>query len=174
MERLRSMNYMIIPMIKFQILTVKQTPTKSASKVEGEIVLRQFTHLEDIKPVALPDDLINEIEDLRPYVREAAVQKLEKIVKGRNIGMARSAIEALEKIVADDNTTRRVLQIATQVLASVRQAEQKAAEERSASERAESDSTAQEEADKLTRAKAEVAEKISECESRNICTVRFA
>ncbi len=140
-------------------LTVKQTPTKSASKVEGEIVLRRFAHLEDIKPVALPDDLINEIEDLRPYVREAAVQKLEKIVKGRNIGMARSAIEALEKIVADDNTTRRVLQIATQVLASVRQAEQKAAEERSASERAESDSTAQEEADKLTRAKAEVAEK---------------
>ncbi len=99
-------------------LTVKQTPTKSASKVEGEIVLRQFTHLEDIKPVALPDDLIYEIEDLRPYVREAAVQKLEKIVKGRNIGMARSAIEALEKIVADDNTTRRVLQIANQVLKS--------------------------------------------------------
>jgi hypothetical protein len=31
----------------------------------------------------LPDDLISEIEDLRPYVREIAVQKLEKILKGK-------------------------------------------------------------------------------------------
>ena len=154
-------------------VTPKQTPTKSASKVEGEIVLRQFTHLEDIKPVALPDDLISEIEDLRPYVREAAVQKLEKIVKGKNIGMARSAIEALEKIAADDNTTRRVLQIATQVLESVRQAEQKAEEERSAreeaerlprlkaeeerldNEKAEAERKAKEEVEKIARAKAE-------------------
>ena len=35
--------------------------------------------------------LISEIEDLRPYVREIAVQKLERILKGKNIGMARSA-----------------------------------------------------------------------------------
>jgi hypothetical protein len=104
-------------------VTPKQTPTKSSSKVEGEIVLRQFTRIDDIKPVALSDDLISEVEDLRPYVREAAVQKLEKIIKGKNIGLARSAIEALEKIVVDDNTTRRVAQMAAQVLESVRQAE---------------------------------------------------
>ena len=47
---------MIMLMSKFQNLTAKQTPTKSASKVEGEIVLRQFTRIEDIKPVALPDE----------------------------------------------------------------------------------------------------------------------
>jgi uncharacterized caspase-like protein len=64
-------------------VTPKQTPTKSASKVEGEIVLRQNMRIEDIKPMPLPDDLISEIEDLRPYVREIAVQKLEKILKGK-------------------------------------------------------------------------------------------
>jgi multiple sugar transport system substrate-binding protein len=133
-------------------LTVKQTPTKSASKVEGEIVLRRFAHLEDIKPVALPDDLISEIEDVRPYVREVAVQKLEKIVKGRNIGMARSAIEALEKIAADDNSTRRVSQMAAQVLEAVRQAEQKAeADDKAANEKVE-----QEAAERAAVEKAEV------------------
>jgi hypothetical protein len=118
-------------------LTPKQTPTKSISRQEGEIVLRQITRLEDIKPVPLPDDLISEIEDLRTYVREAAVQKLEKIIKGKNIGMARSAREALEKIAIDDNTTRRVAHMATQLLESIRQAAQKAEEERKAKEEAE-------------------------------------
>jgi hypothetical protein len=116
-------------------VTPKQTPTKSSSKQEGEIVLRQFTRIEDIKPIPLPDELIEEIEDTRPYVREAAVRNLEKIIKGRNIGMARSAREALEKIAIDDNTTRRVSQMATQLLESMRQAE-KAEEERKATEEA--------------------------------------
>src|SRR5215207_1032089 len=35
-------------------VTPKQTPTKSISKQEGEIVLRQITRMEDIKPVPLP------------------------------------------------------------------------------------------------------------------------
>jgi len=106
-------------------VTPKQTPTKSASKVAGDIILRQITRMEDIKPVALPDDLISEMEDLRPYVREAAVQKLERILKGKNIGMARSAAEALEKIAADDNTTRRVAETAKQALESFNQKIQK-------------------------------------------------
>lgn len=154
-------------------LTPKQTPRKDASKQEGEIVLRQSMRIEDIKPVPLPDDLINEIEDLRPFVREAAVQRLEKILRGKNIGMARSAIEALEKIATDENTTRRVSQMATQLLESIRQAEQKAAEERRAKEeaerlaalkaekehlaqkKAEAERKAKEEAERLARAKAE-------------------
>lgn len=105
-------------------VTPKQTPTKSSSKVEGEIVLRQSTRIEDIKPVPLPSELIDEIEDTRPYVREAAFQKLAKIIKGRNIGLALSAHEALEKIIADENTTRRVAQAATQVIESIQQTEQ--------------------------------------------------
>ena len=97
-------------------VTPKQTPTKSSSKVEGEIVLRQNIRIEDTRPIPLSPELLDEIEDTRPYVREAAVQKLEKILKGRNIGQARSAREALEKIVQDENTTRRVSQAATRVL----------------------------------------------------------
>lgn len=154
-------------------VTPKQTPTKSSSKQEGEIVLRQNMRIEDIKPVALPDDLINEIEDLRPSVREWAVQRLEKILKGKNIGIARSAIEALERVASDENTTRRVAQLAIQVLESYRQVEQKAEderrareekehlailkveEERLAHEKADAERKASEEAEKLARANAE-------------------
>src|SRR6185503_10414517 len=91
---------------KVKIVTPKQTPSKFSSKQQGEIVLRQTMRLEDIKPVSLPGELIDEIEDTRPYVREAAVQKLEKILKGKNIGLARSAREALEKIAVDDDSRR--------------------------------------------------------------------
>lgn len=111
-------------------LTPKQTPRLDAWKQEGEIVLRQNMRIEDIKPVALPNELLDEIEDTRPYVREAAVQKLEKILKGRNIGLARSATEELEKIVNDEDTTPRVSQVATQVLESYKQTLQNAEEER--------------------------------------------
>src|SRR6266545_4688313 len=90
---------------KVRLATPKQTPSKFSSKQQGEIVLRQNIHLEDIKPVSLPSELMDEIEDTRPYVREAAVQKLEKIINGKNMGLARSAREALEKIAIDDNTT---------------------------------------------------------------------
>ena len=120
-------------------VTPKQTPTKSSSKQEGEIVLRQNMRIEDIKPVPLPAELIDEAEDTRPYVREVAVQKLEKILKGKNIAMARSAREVLEKIAADENSTRRVAQAAIQALEFVRQAEQlalqKAEEDRLAAEK---------------------------------------
>ena len=136
-------------------VTPKQTPTKSASKVEGDIVLRQITRIEDIKPVSLPDDLISEIEDIRPLVREGAVQRLIKILNGKNIGLQRSALEALEKIVADENTTRRVAQLATQALETYHLVEQKAEEERIAKAKAEAELKASEEADRIAAQKAE-------------------
>ena len=110
---------------KVRFATPKQTPSKFSSKQQGEIILRQSTRIENIKPLPLSDELMDEIEDTRPYVREVAVQKLEKILKGKNIGQARSAREALEKIVEDENTTRRVVQTATQVLESFNQIAQK-------------------------------------------------
>ncbi len=79
--------------------------------------------LKTSRPIPLSTELIDEIEDTRPYVREAAVKKLEKILKGRNIGQARSARDALEKIIEDENTTRRVAQAATQILAPIHQQE---------------------------------------------------
>jgi len=140
---------------KVKFATPKQTPSKFSSKQQGEIILRQFARIEDIKPVSLPSELIEEIEDTRPYVREAAVQKLEKILKGKNIGLARSAREALEKIAIDDNTTRRVSQMATQVLEFIRQAEQKAEEERLAREKAEAEQLAKYKAEEERKAREE-------------------
>ena len=41
---------------KVRFATPKQTPSKFSSKQQGEIVLRQSTRIEDIKPIPLPDD----------------------------------------------------------------------------------------------------------------------
>jgi len=116
-------------------ITPDQRPTKSAEKQIGEIVLRQTVRTEKITP--LPDDLLNEIEDARHYVREAAVAKLKKILEGNNPALARSAVEALEKIVVDENTTRRVAQAATQVLESYQQKIRELAERPSVEQQAE-------------------------------------
>jgi hypothetical protein len=148
---------------KVRFATPKQTPSKFSSKQQGEIVLRQSMRLEDIKPVSLPGELIEEIEDTRPYVREAAVQKLEKIVKGKNIGLARSARDALEKLAIDDNTTRRVAQMATQLLESIRQAE-KVEEEHLALAKIEAERLAQEK--QLAAEKAEVERKVKKAAER--------
>ena len=108
---------------KVKQATPKQTPSKFSSKEQGEIVLRQITRIEDIKPVPLPEDLIDEIEDLRPYIRLVAVEKLDKLLTGKNIGLARSAREALKRIEKDDDS-RSVAQKANQALESIPQAEQ--------------------------------------------------
>ncbi len=153
---------------KVRFATPKQTPSKFSSKQQGEIILRQSIRTENIKPLPLSAELIDEIDDTRPYVREAAVQKLEKILSGKNIGLARSAKEALEKIAEDENTTRRVSQAATKVLESIRQLEEerrareeeylkalKSEEEHLARERAETVRLTEEENNRLVKQKAE-------------------
>jgi caspase domain-containing protein len=122
---------------KVKLATPKQTPSKFSSKQQGEVILRQNISFEKIRPLPLPAELIDEMEDTRPYVREAAVRKLEKILKGKNIGLARSAKEALEKIAKDKNTTRYVSQVARQVLKSFRQTELAAKENRTLGEETE-------------------------------------
>lgn len=103
---------------KVKLATPKQTPSKFSSKQQGEIVLRQITRLEDVKPTTLPDDLTGEIEDIRPAVREWAVQRLEKLLKGKHIGLAHSARLALEKIAREDDS-RAVSKAAEAALKSV-------------------------------------------------------
>lgn len=157
---------------KVKVATPRQTPSKFSSMQQGEIVLRQKMRVEDMKLMALPDELLDEIEDSRPFVREHAVQNLEKILGGRNIGLARSAREALAKIATDDDS-RKVSQAALQVLESFRLVEEKveterkareeaqrlaalkAEEERLMLEKAEAERKAKEEAEKLQRARAE-------------------
>jgi formylglycine-generating enzyme required for sulfatase activity len=111
---------------KVILATPKQTPSKFSSKQQGEIVLRKITRIEDIRPLPLPSELISVIENPLPYVREAAVRQLEALLKGKNLGLARSAHEALEKISTEDDSLY-VRQVAIQVL-------QKADEERTAQE----------------------------------------
>ena len=145
---------------KVKIAAPKQTPSKFSSKQQGEIVLRQSTRIENIKPLPLPSELIDEIEDTRSHVREAAVQKLEKIISGRNIGLARSAREALEKISAEDDS-QRVAQAATQVL-----------DERKAKDEVERIAAQRAEEEHLARIKAEPERRIKEEAERLIAEER--
>ena len=112
-------------------VTPKQTPTKSSSKQEGEMVLRHITRIEDVKAVPLPAALLDSIENPFSDIRLAAVQQLIKLLNGKNLGLARSAREALER-VAEEEDSRQVSRAAVQALESVRQAEQFAHEKANA------------------------------------------
>jgi len=87
-------------------VTPKQTPTKSTSKQEGEIVLRQISRVEDIRPVPLPGPLLESIENPFADIRLGAVQGLNKLLNGKNLGLARSAREALQRIAEEDDSNR--------------------------------------------------------------------
>jgi hypothetical protein len=103
-------------------LTPKQTPTKSTSRQEGEIVLRQNMRLEDIRPLPLPSPLLDAIENPFAEIRLGAVQQLTQLARNKNLGLARSAREALEKIAAKDDS-QRVVKASTQALESILQEE---------------------------------------------------
>lgn len=107
-------------------LTPKQTPTKSASKQEGEIVLRLITRISDIKPIPLPGPLLDSIENPFVDIRFGAVQQLINLLNGKNLGLARSAREALEKISVSDDSYR-IRQAATEAVEPLRKMEQLAA-----------------------------------------------
>jgi uncharacterized caspase-like protein len=100
---------------KVKLATPKQTPSKFSSKQQGEIILRQFTSVENIKPALLPDELLEAISDSRIFVREGAVQQLGQLLNGKHLGLARSAREALQRIAREDDS-RQVSRAATQIL----------------------------------------------------------
>jgi len=120
-----------------------------------------------------------------------AVQQLAKLLTGKNLGLARSAREALERMEEEDDS-RRVAQAATQVLESFRQVEQKADEERKAREeadrlailnaeedglapkKAEAERRAKEEVERLARARAEREREAVEQEAARLKAEREA
>ena len=116
--------------------TPAQTPGKWSYKQQGEIVLRQRP-VEEIKPAPLPGELVNALESSYPSFREAAVRQMEELLKGKNAALAISVRAALERIASSDDS-RRVAQLAAQVLEPYRQAERDAAEKAA---QAESDGT---------------------------------
>ncbi len=106
---------------KVKLATPKQTPSKFSSKQQGEIVLRQSMRLEDIKSVELPAPLLDSIENPFADIRLGAVQQLTKLMNGKNLGLARAAREALERIAEHDDS-RQVSRAAAQALGRVSQA----------------------------------------------------
>ena len=148
---------------KIRLATPKQTPSKFSSKQQGEIVLRQNMRLEDIKPVPLPTPVLDSIENPFSDIRFGAVQQLIKFLNGKNLGLAHSAREALEKMAAEDDSFS-VRQAANRAMESIRQAEQlahqKAEEERLAAEKAEAGQRASEEQLKRAEAKTEKADSL--------------
>jgi uncharacterized caspase-like protein len=113
-----------------QIVTrsIKQTPGKWSYQQKGEIILRDNISAKNIKPVKLPDELIEAIEDSRTYVRESAVQQLEKFLSGKNLGLARSARELLNKIANEDDS-RNVAELARKILIANYQPEESISQE---------------------------------------------
>jgi tRNA A-37 threonylcarbamoyl transferase component Bud32 len=77
----------------------------------------QITVVEET--VSLPRDLIEAVDDPRTFVREGAIGQLEKFARGTNPALARSACALLEKLAAEDDS-RRVMELAAEVLESVR------------------------------------------------------
>jgi len=151
-------------------VTPKQTPTKSASKQEGEIILRQNMRLEDIKPVPLPTGLLDSIESPFSDVRLGAVQQLIKLLNGKNLGLVHSAREALKRIAENDDS-RQVSKTAAQSLESSRLADQPAMykpqteEKRIAAEKADAERKAKEEGQRRAREKAK-AEREARAEAK--------
>ena len=105
-----------------KISTPNQTPSKFSSKQQGEIILRQMNRIEHVKPMPLPEQLIREIESPYPELRLTAVQQLANLLKGKNLGLARSAREQLERLAKEDDS-RRVALAAAQRLEPIRQQE---------------------------------------------------
>lgn len=108
---------------KVKLATPKQTPSKFSSKQQGEIILRQNIRVEESRPVPLPTPLLDSIENPFADIRLGAVQQLTKLLNGKNLGMARSAREALERIAEEDDS-RQVQRAAGQALESVRRVEE--------------------------------------------------
>jgi len=128
--------------------TPKQTPGKWSYKQQGEIILRQNIRLEDTKPIPLPDELTEAMGSSLPYIREGALRQLEVLLGGRNLGLARSARIALEKIAKEDDS-RSISQTAAGILEHIHK-DEAIAVEKAARERAEREAI-----EKRSREKAE-------------------
>ncbi len=135
--------------------TPKQTPGKWSYKQQGDILLIQSLHPKHVKPVALPKDLVEAMEDSRTFVREGAVEQLKNIMGGKNPGLALSAHEAVKKIAGGDDS-RRVVDAAKRVLESaaplvgqeeIDQLKKRQDEDRIAKEKAEAEHKAKEKAE---------------------------
>lgn len=133
--------------------TPQQRPMKWAFDVEGEIVIAQVPDA-ILKPAELPVELQQAIESRFTGAREDAVHDLELLLRGKHKGLARAALEALQRL-KDTDDSRLVIKAATESLARYelghhlqeeadRLAAEKAEQEQAAREKAEAERKAQE------------------------------
>jgi hypothetical protein len=85
-------------------VTPKQTPGKWTFGVQGQLYIASRSRPVS-QPAPLPPELQQAIEHSLPGVRGAAVQELQRLLRGRHAGLALAARRALEGLVNDDSRT---------------------------------------------------------------------
>ena len=87
--------------------TPQQSPRKWETDAEGSLVIAF-----NPRPVeaALPEDLIQALENLMPEARQKAVPKLERLLRGNHRGLALAAHRSL-MVLADDAVASFLLQL---------------------------------------------------------------
>jgi proteasome lid subunit RPN8/RPN11 len=82
-------------------ITPHQKPCKFVPYSRGEIIIARNPQ-PTLKINSLPEDLRNSLKDRRPWVRFAAVQELDQLVRHRDPGLALAAREALMRLSTNE------------------------------------------------------------------------
>ena len=86
--------------------TPKQTPGKWSYKQHGEIVIAKNPRPVVSSPAALPIELLQSIEDPRPWVREGVILELDRLLQTGDSDLNPAVYAQLERLAKDDS--RRV------------------------------------------------------------------
>lgn len=132
---------------KVRNATPKQTPTLSLDKQAGPIIIARNPR-PVVKPLPLPLELQQTIEDPRPWVRESAVRELDQMLRSNRPGLVLAAKEALGRLGDDDS--RKVSSLAAASLAAFEEAQRAKEAER---ERAETERLARQKAEEERKAR---------------------
>lgn len=88
--------------------TPKQTPGKWSYRQQGDIILRENLKPRDVKPIALPDELLELLSHPNSGIRRAGIQELIGLLSSKHLGLARAVQEKLREIVeSGDSLTIR-------------------------------------------------------------------
>ncbi|MGN6678882.1 MAG: caspase family protein [Streptosporangiaceae bacterium] len=89
---------------KVRATTPNQTPGKWAFGVQGELVIARRA-LPVRQPAPLPAEVQEAIDSPLAAVRNAAVQELSRLLRGKHAGRVLAARQALEELTSDDSRT---------------------------------------------------------------------
>jgi hypothetical protein len=87
---------------KVRATTPNQTPGKWAFGVQGELVIARRA-LPVTQPAPLPPEVQEAIDSPLAAVRNAAVQELSRMLRGKHAGRALAARQALDELARDDS-----------------------------------------------------------------------